>query len=39
LEVNVDMPTGFRVLIIMADRWPRALMRAALIENGYDAAG
>jgi DNA-binding response OmpR family regulator len=26
-----------RVLIVMADQWPRALLRAALRELGYDA--
>jgi len=28
-----------RVLIIMSDQWPRALIRAALREVGYDAIG
>lgn len=28
-----------RVLILMADQWPRALLRAALREAGYDAIG
>jgi hypothetical protein len=28
-----------RVLVIMADQWPRALLRAALREVGYDAIG
>src|SRR4051812_45044558 len=28
-----------RVLIVMAAQWPRALIRAALQETGYDALG
>ena len=28
-----------RVLIVMPDQWPRALLRAALRERGYDAVG
>jgi hypothetical protein len=28
-----------RVLIVMAAQWPRALLRAALREAGYDALG
>lgn len=28
-----------RVLIVMADQWPRALLRAALRDVGYDAVG
>ena len=28
-----------RVLIVMAEQWPRALLRAALREIGYDAIG
>ena len=28
-----------RVLLIMPDQWPRALLRAALREAGYDALG
>jgi hypothetical protein len=28
-----------RVLIVMADQWPRAQLRAALREAGYDAIG
>jgi hypothetical protein len=27
------------VLIVMPDQWPRALLRAALREDGYDAVG
>jgi hypothetical protein len=27
------------VLLVMTDQWPRALLRAALREGGYDAAG
>jgi hypothetical protein len=32
---------GFRplVLIIMGDQWPRALLRAELLETGYEAVG
>lgn len=28
-----------RVLVVMSDQWPRALLRAALREVGYDAVG
>ena len=28
-----------RVLIVMPEQWPRALLRAALREAGYDAVG
>ena len=28
-----------RILIVMADQWPRALLRAELREAGYDALG
>jgi hypothetical protein len=28
-----------RVIIAMPDQWPRALLRAALLEIGYDAIG
>jgi hypothetical protein len=28
-----------RVLLVMPDQWPRALLRAALREAGYDALG
>jgi DNA-binding response OmpR family regulator len=28
-----------RILLIMPEQWPRALLRAALREAGYDAAG
>jgi hypothetical protein len=28
-----------RVLLVMPDRWPRALLRAALRDVGYDAVG
>jgi hypothetical protein len=28
-----------RVLLVMPDRWPRALLRAALCNVGYDAVG
>jgi CheY-like chemotaxis protein len=28
-----------RVLIVMPNHWPRALLRAALREDGYDALG
>jgi hypothetical protein len=30
---------GVRILIVMAAQWPRALLRAALREAGYDALG
>jgi hypothetical protein len=28
-----------RILLVMPDQWPRALLRASLREVGYDAAG
>jgi DNA-binding response OmpR family regulator len=28
-----------RILLIMPEQWPRALLRAALRESGYDAVG
>ena len=28
-----------RVLLVMPEQWPRALLRAALRETGYDAVG
>jgi DNA-binding response OmpR family regulator len=28
-----------RILIVMEDQWPRAMLRAALIDAGYDAIG
>lgn len=28
-----------RVLVVLAEQWPRALLRAALREAGYDAVG
>jgi hypothetical protein len=28
-----------RILLVMPDQWPRALLRAALREAGYDASG
>ena len=33
------VPAPPRVLLVMADQWPRALLRAALREVGYDALG
>ena len=32
-------PLPPRVLLVMPDQWPRALLRAALREVGYDASG
>lgn len=32
-------PLGPRIWIVNADHWPRAYLRAELIERGYDAAG
>ena len=32
-------PPPPRVLLVMPDQWPRALLRAALREVGYDALG
>ena len=28
-----------RILLVMPEQWPRALLRAELIERGYDAVG
>jgi hypothetical protein len=28
-----------RVIIILGDQWPRALLRAAMLQAGYDAVG
>jgi hypothetical protein len=33
------MPHAPRVLLVMPEQWPRALLRAALREAGYDALG
>jgi len=33
------LPSSPRILIVMAEQWPRALLRAALREAGYDAIG
>jgi hypothetical protein len=35
--VPADLPP--RILLVMPDQWPRALLRAALREAGYDAIG
>jgi DNA-binding response OmpR family regulator len=32
-------PLPPRVLVVMPDQWPRALLRAALRDVGYDAVG
>ena len=32
-------PRIWRVWIVSADQWPRAYLRAELIERGYDATG
>jgi hypothetical protein len=32
-------PSGPRIWIVNADHWPRAYLRAELIERGYDAIG
>src|SRR3954454_21547300 len=32
-------PPPPRVLLVMPEQWPRALLRAALREAGYDALG
>ena len=32
-------PVPPRVILVMPDQWPRALLRAALREIGYDASG
>lgn len=31
--------TAPRVLVVLPDQWPRALLRAALRDGGYDAVG
>jgi len=35
----MEGPGGPRVWIVNADHWPRAYLRAELIERGYDATG
>ena len=35
--MTVELPP--RVLVVMPSQWPRALLRAALREEGYDAIG
>jgi DNA-binding response OmpR family regulator len=35
----VPAPLPPRILLVMPDQWPRALLRAALREVGYDASG
>ena len=40
--MNMASPPGFespRVLLILPEHWPRALLRAQLREDGYDAVG
>ncbi len=37
LSTATDAP--WRVLLVMPDQWPRALLRAELIERGRDAVG
>jgi DNA-binding response OmpR family regulator len=32
-------PTGPPIWIVDSDHWPRAYLRAELLEHGYDAAG
>jgi hypothetical protein len=41
LPVSTDREGALppRILIVMADQWPRATLRAALREIGYDAIG
>ncbi len=36
---DTDVSPPPRVLLVMPDQWPRALLRAALREAGYDAVG
>jgi hypothetical protein len=38
-DLPVLPPLAPRILIVMSDQWPRALVRAALREAGYDAIG
>lgn len=33
------MAARSRILLVMSEHWPRALLRAELIERGYDAIG
>src|SRR5690242_17989066 len=40
VEAMSTLPdTPPRVLLVMSDHWPRALIRAELIERGLDAVG
>src|SRR4051794_21364037 len=39
LDPTDPAPTPPRVLLVMPEQWPRALLRAALREVGYDALG
>jgi len=36
---STSPPLAPRVLVILGDQWPRALLRASLIDAGYDAVG
>jgi hypothetical protein len=36
---SMPAPPAPRVLLVMPDQWPRALLRAELRERGYDALG
>jgi hypothetical protein len=36
---EISSPLPPRVLLVMPEQWPRALLRAALREAGYDAVG
>jgi hypothetical protein len=36
---RIDDPPGPVVWLVDADHWPRALLRAELLERGYDAIG
>lgn len=38
-EEKSDGMLAPRVLIVSPDQWPRALLRAELVEAGYDASG
>ena len=37
--IGPPYPRAPRVLIVLPDQWPRALLRAALRDVGYDAVG
>jgi hypothetical protein len=38
-ELTAEAQPGPRIWVVDADHWPRAYLRAELIERGYDATG